>query len=193
MASAIAVDRALAGGEERFPGNAGGIVNPRLFRARVTARGLALLGHRAAGIAEAARYSQAYRLYTLALAQQPDLGAMNRLREAPSMSTGERWLLAAAYRLANQPDAAAALVKGDRLDVVAGPGDEYTFGSQLRNRALVLQGLALMGREADAAKLVDAISGELADGEWHSTQSVAFALVSVARWAQASRGLQAQR
>ncbi len=138
-----------------------------------------------AGIAEAARYSQAYRLYTLALAQQPELGAMNRLRESRTLSTGERWLLAAAYRLANQPDAAAALVKGDKLDVVAGPGDEYTFGSRLRNRALVLQGLTLMGRDADAARMIDSISADLADGQWYSTQSVAFALVSVARWAQA--------
>jgi uncharacterized protein YfaS (alpha-2-macroglobulin family) len=138
-----------------------------------------------AGIAEAARYSQAYRLYTLALAQQPELGAMNRLRESPTLSTGERWLLAAAYKLANQPDAASALVKADKLDVVAGAGDEYTFGSRLRNRALVLQGLTLLGRDAEASRLVDDISGELADGQWYSTQSVAYALVSVARWAQA--------
>jgi uncharacterized protein YfaS (alpha-2-macroglobulin family) len=32
---------------------------------------------------------------------------------------------------------------------------------------------------------VDAISADLADGRWHHTQAVAFALVSVARWAQA--------
>jgi uncharacterized protein YfaS (alpha-2-macroglobulin family) len=142
-------------------------------------------GNVSAGIAEAARYAQAYRLFTLALAQQPDLGAMNRLRETPTMSAGERWLLASAYKLANQPDAAAALVKGEQLDVVVGPASEYTFGSRLRDRAIVLQGLALMGRDAEATKLVETISGELADGGWYSTQGVAFALVSVARWAQA--------
>jgi uncharacterized protein YfaS (alpha-2-macroglobulin family) len=139
-----------------------------------------------AGVAEAARYAQAYRLYTLALAQQPDLGAMNRLREGQTLSAGERWLLAAAYRLANQPEAAATLVKGDNLAQLGNTrGAEYTFGSALRDRAIVLQAMTLMGREAEAAKLVDAISAELADGHWHSTQAVAFALVSVARWAQA--------
>jgi uncharacterized protein YfaS (alpha-2-macroglobulin family) len=139
-----------------------------------------------AGAAEAARYAQAYRLYTLALAQQADLGAMNRLRESPSMSAGERWLLAAAYRLANQPDAATALMKNDVAASVAGSGaDEYTFGSPLRDRAILLQSLTLQGRDADAARLVDVISAELADGRWHNTQAVAFALVSVARWAQA--------
>jgi uncharacterized protein YfaS (alpha-2-macroglobulin family) len=138
-----------------------------------------------AGIAEAARYAQAYRLYTLALAQQPELGAMNRLRESASLSVGERWLLASAYRLANQSDAAQALVKGDQLATAASRAYEYTFGSRLRDRAVMLQGLTLMGRDTDAARLVDEISGDLADGRWHSTQSVAFALVSVARWAQA--------
>jgi alpha-2-macroglobulin len=140
-------------------------------------------------VVEAARYAQAYRLFTLALAQQPDLGAMNRLRERTPATTGERWLLASAYRLANQPDAAAALLKGERLDdarLASGSGAaEYTFGSPLRDRAVVLLGLTLLGRDAEAAQLIDDISGELADGHWHSTQSVAFALVSVARWAQA--------
>ncbi len=152
---------------------------------RWDANALRNAGNISAGVAEAARYAQAYRLYALALAQQPELGAMNRLRETPTMSAGERWLLAAAYKLINQPDAAAALVKGDKLDIVVGPAAEYTFGSRLRDRAIVLQALALMGREAEANRLVDQVSAELADGNWHSTQAVAFALVSVARWAQA--------
>jgi uncharacterized protein YfaS (alpha-2-macroglobulin family) len=138
-----------------------------------------------AGIAEAARYSQAYRLFTLALAQQPDLGAMNRLRETPALSAGERWLLASAYRLANQSEAAAALVKGERLDVDANAADEYTFGSRLRDKGLLLQGLTLLGREAEAANMIESISADLADGRWHNTQAVAVALVAVARWAQA--------
>jgi uncharacterized protein YfaS (alpha-2-macroglobulin family) len=101
------------------------------------------------------------------------------------MSAGERWLLAAAYQLANQPDAAAALVRNDKLEIVASAASDYTFGSRLRDRAIVLQGLVALGRDAEAAKLLDDISGELADGNWYSTQSVAFALVSVARYARA--------
>jgi uncharacterized protein YfaS (alpha-2-macroglobulin family) len=139
-----------------------------------------------AGVVEGARYAQAYRLFTLSLAGQPELGAMNRLRETATSSAGERWLLASAYKLANQPDAAAALVKNDKLEIVASAGSDYTFGSRLRDRAIVLQGLVIMGRDADAARLIDDISGELAEGDWHSTQSVAFALVSVARYAKAT-------
>ena len=40
---------------------------------------------------------QAYRLYTLALAQSPDFGAMNRLREEKGLDQLAQWRLAAAY------------------------------------------------------------------------------------------------
>ncbi|HRD38616.1 MAG TPA: hypothetical protein PLC65_08290, partial [Bacteroidia bacterium] len=40
---------------------------------------------------------QAYRLYVLALAGQPSMSAMNRLREFYSISEQARWLLAGAY------------------------------------------------------------------------------------------------
>jgi alpha-2-macroglobulin len=43
----------------------------------------------------------------------------------------------------------------------------------------------LLGKGDAAAKLVEDISAELAGEHWHHTQAVAFALVSVARWAQA--------
>ena len=46
---------------------------------------------------------QAYRLYLLALARSPELGAMNRLREFKYLSIEARWRLAAAYKLAGQP------------------------------------------------------------------------------------------
>ena len=64
---------------------------------------------------EAARYEQAYRLFTLALAGQPEIGAMNRLRESRPYSIGERWMLASAYKLAGKTDVANELAQHDRL------------------------------------------------------------------------------
>ncbi len=40
---------------------------------------------------------QAYRLYTLALAGAPEIGAMNRLREDGGLSSTAAWMLAASY------------------------------------------------------------------------------------------------
>ena len=113
---------------------------------------------------EAARYAQAYRLYTLALAQQPDLGAMNRLRESPTMSAGERWMLASAYKLADKPDVGERRWlrrRPARRPSCSTTANPYTFGSLLRDRAVVLQGLTLMGRDAESNALVEDISAQL--------------------------------
>ena len=40
---------------------------------------------------------QAYRLYLLALAKAPELGAMNRLKEYKFITPEAKWRLAAAY------------------------------------------------------------------------------------------------
>ena len=134
-----------------------------------------------ASLAEAARFAQAYRLYTLALAGQPEIGAMNRLRETPSMSLAERWLLASSYKLAGKPEVAKTLVDGKVQAFVFADSNPYTFGSLLRDRAIVLQGLTLMGRSVDADKLLEDVAAQLVSGDWHSTQSLAFALVAVAQ------------
>src|ERR1051326_1898464 len=54
LAGAVAVDRALAGGEERFPRNAGGIVDPRLLALGVAAGHLSLFDHGAARLIQPA-------------------------------------------------------------------------------------------------------------------------------------------
>ena len=132
--------------------------------------------------AEAARYAQAYRLFTLALAGQPEIGAMNRLRESKSRSVGERWLLASAYKLAGKPDVANALTQPGKLQaLVFTEPNPYTFGSLLRDRAVVLMGLTLLDRDEESNALLEDVSGQLSDENWYSTQSVSFALVAVAQ------------
>src|SRR4051812_3716232 len=80
---------------------------------------------------EASRHAQGYRLYTLALASAPDLGAMNRLREQ-SLTLAERWMLATAYQLAGKPEVAKQLADDDRVQAfVFADSNPYTFGSLL--------------------------------------------------------------
>ena len=131
---------------------------------------------------EAARYEQAYRLFTLALAGTPEIGAMNRLRESRPYSIGERWMLVSAYKLAGKPDVANELAQNDRLQAfVFNNPNPYTFGSLLRDRAVVLMGLTLLGRDEDSNGLLEQVSEQLSDMNWYSTQSVSFALVAVAQ------------
>jgi alpha-2-macroglobulin len=130
---------------------------------------------------EGSRYAQAYRLYTLALAASPEIGAMNRLREQ-RLTLGERWMLASAYKLAGKPDVAKALVETGRIEAfVFADANPYTFGSLLRDRAVVLLGMTLMGRDAETGPLLDDVAADLSGGDWFSTQSLAFALVAVAQ------------
>jgi uncharacterized protein YfaS (alpha-2-macroglobulin family) len=133
-------------------------------------------GGYASDLVNAERYAQAYRLYTLALAGAAEIGAMNRLRENVSLTLAERWLLASAYQLAGKADVARSLVEKDQLQsFVFADANPYTFGSLLRDRAVVLMGMTLLGRDAETGPLLEDVAGQLTDGSWYSTQSVAFA------------------
>jgi uncharacterized protein YfaS (alpha-2-macroglobulin family) len=127
---------------------------------------------------------QAYRLYVLARAGQPEVGAMNRLRETRDLGGVERWTLAAAYQLAGLKEAALALAKSDPL-ALRNYREDHTFGSALRDHAIVLQSMVTLGQLDKAEPLVRAISDELATENWYSTQSVAYSLLAMSQLAGA--------
>lgn len=136
---------------------------------------------------EASQLTQAYRLYVLACAGHSDLPAMNRLRERNGLGLQTRWTLAAAYAKAGRQDAARELVKG--LDTSVPPYREqaYTYGSNLRDEALIAEALMLMNETARATAVVQRIAQRLSAEGWYSTQSTAFGLMAVARVAEGSK------
>jgi alpha-2-macroglobulin len=71
---------------------------------------------------------QAYRLFTLALAGKPEMGAMNRLRLQSNLSTQARWQLAAAYQLSGQDKAALELVENAPANIEPYRINYYTYG-----------------------------------------------------------------
>lgn len=124
---------------------------------------------------------QAYRLYTLALAQKPELGAMNRLRETPELSRVARWRLAAAYALTGRNEVARELVRNTSTEVDDYTEMGYTYGSGLRDRAMILETLTLMGEEEQAMELLMYIAEELSRERWLSTQTTAYALLAIGK------------
>jgi uncharacterized protein YfaS (alpha-2-macroglobulin family) len=124
---------------------------------------------------------QAYRLYTLALAQAPELAAMNQLRERGELPVAAKWRLAAAYQLAGQSEAARALAA--KTPVVVKPYRElfFTFGSDLRDRAMILEAVFALNMAEHIGPLIKSVSDSLARNEWLSTQETAFALLALAR------------
>lgn len=127
---------------------------------------------------------QSYRLYTLTLAGAAELGAMNRLRELPALPDPARWLLAAGYQRAGLADVARQVIAGATLTVEPYAVEGPTFGSELRDRAILLESMLGIGDRFRAKDLADGIAGELAGSGWHSTQSLSFALQALARFAQ---------
>lgn len=126
--------------------------------------------------------AQAYRLYTLALAGKPNLGAMNRLREYTALSETARWQLAAAYVLAGRGDAANELMGRSSIKLDAKTHVSYDYGSIDRDRALIARALISAGRRNEAAPLINTLTDRLNSSAWMSTQETAFALAAIAEF-----------
>ena len=131
---------------------------------------------------------QAYRLYTLSLANTPDLGAMNRLRERDNLSVQGVWRLAAAYELAGQSEAADELVRGATTNVSEYREMSYTYGSATRDKAMILETLSIMDEREQAASLMKEIAEALNRRRWMSTQTTAYSLIAIARFLEIAEG-----
>ncbi|MCC6835779.1 MAG: hypothetical protein IT213_12380, partial [Cytophagales bacterium] len=132
---------------------------------------------------------QAYRLYTLALAGDAELGAMNRLREQTNLPSTAAWMLAAAYVKAGQPEAAKKLIEKLPTQVKAYQELAYSYGSDLRDKAIILETLILLGDRTRAFEIVKELSIALSDyNYWMSTQTLAWSLKSVGSFASGEKG-----
>lgn len=126
--------------------------------------------------------SQAYRLYTLALAGEADVAAMNRLKAISDISSNAKLRLAAAYAKIGQKSAALELVKSSNFEQLQ-PRSNYYFDSHERNYAMALETLVELGEKAKARNLTEKVSGFLSDKAWMSTQSTAFSLLAMGKYA----------
>ncbi|MBN2236146.1 MAG: hypothetical protein JW729_01215, partial [Bacteroidales bacterium] len=126
---------------------------------------------------------QAYRLYTLALADAPEIGAMNRLRELPNLSKQAMWRLAAAYTLAGKQNIATAMIDDKSWQLEEDNQYTFTFGSMTRDYAMILETYSLLKRQNDALPLMEMISKKLSSNEWMSTQACAYSLIAMVKFA----------
>ena len=131
--------------------------------------------------------SQAYRLYTLALAQQPELAAMNRLRETKNLSNEAKWRLAAAYALVGKEAIAKELTKLANIDFKSNTYDYRTYGSVFRNRAMALETMVLLG-DNQQRDLALSLAKNLSSQRWYSTQETSYALLAMAKMVSKNGG-----
>ncbi|AXG68751.1 putative lipoprotein YfhM [Kordia sp. SMS9] len=125
--------------------------------------------------------TQAYRLYTLALAGYPDLASMNRLRETNNLSNDAKWRLAAAYALASQKEAAEEIAKSANINFASSPAEDYyTYGSIERNRAMAMETMVIL-KDPKTIELSKRIAKDLSSNRWMSTQTAAYSLLAMGK------------
>ena len=127
--------------------------------------------------------SQAYRLYTLALAGQADVSSMNRLRETSGISNHAKLRLAAAYALIGQSQVATHIFENANISFEPVHLDYHTYGSRERNMAMGLETLVLLDRKEEALELAQSIAKVLESDTWMSTQTTAYSLLSMSKFA----------
>ena len=127
---------------------------------------------------------QSYRLFTLAIDGQAELGAMNRLRNTSDKSYQSVCKLAAAYAAIGQKDAAISLFRS-----VTKPLKEerygyyyYNYGSYGRDLALKLEAYTYLEDYTEAFKILQELSERLANDSWMSTQTTAYSLLAIGKY-----------
>ena len=127
---------------------------------------------------------QAYRLYVLALAGSPELGAMNRMKEMQQISLVAKWRLAAAYAANGKTKAANEVIFNLQTDVEPYSLSNFTYGSSDRDEAMILETLVLIGNMQEAFRQARVVSRNMLNESYFSTQSTAFGLVAMGRLAE---------
>ncbi len=108
---------------------------------------------------------------------------MNRLKELIELTKESKFRLAAAYTIVGQKSVAENLIKGLSLEN-ENNDYYYYYGSNERYSAMLLETLVATNKKAEAYKLVQDISKYLSSNNWMSTQSTAYCLLAISKFAK---------
>ncbi len=124
---------------------------------------------------------QAYRLYVLSVMGNPNTSAMNRLRNVEQLSDRATYLLAAAYGRIGQSSVGKELIAKAKGDFDKQEYDYHSFSSAIRDESIAAIALKEMDQMPNAVMMTKTIAEKLQKGNWYSTQSISFALLSIAQ------------
>jgi uncharacterized protein YfaS (alpha-2-macroglobulin family) len=133
-------------------------------------------------------FSRVYRVYLLALSGNPHIGPMNLLLEnsLKDMQDVEKWLLAGAYKLAGVTSTADRIARQTGFDVRDYNEFSGTYGSGLRDKAVILEMLIPFEMWSEADVLYKDITNHLSAGDWYSTQTTGYALLALGKYIKAN-------
>ena len=134
--------------------------------------------------------SRIYRLYVLALAGKPQVGPMNLIKENElgKMTNTEKWMLAGAYYLAGSKGTAEAIYKQAALEVEEYTETGGTYGSRVRDLAIILDVLTLFEDWNKADSVYEEVLEEVSGDYWYSTQTLGYSLLALGKYIRANAG-----
>lgn len=124
-----------------------------------------------------------YLLYLLSLAGEPQIGLLNNIYEHhfSKLEVSDKWLLAAAYKLAGMEEIAQKITK-DLPTKATKRNDSYydfSYGSVLRDDAMILNAYNEIYKMPHK-ELLSYILGQLESDKWYSTQTLGYSLLAIA-------------
>ena len=128
--------------------------------------------------------NQAYRLYTLALSGSPDRSAMNRMKEL-KLADVATWNLAASYAVSGKTQIAAEII--NKLPKTVNNYVELsgTFGSGLRDKAIILDVLTTLKQKENAFLVLKDIAEVIGSKAYCNTQATAYSLMAISKYVKA--------
>ena len=96
--------------------------------------------------------------------------------------------MAGAYAIGGKTEVVEKLVGNLNTDVEDYQDLSYTFGSGLRDRAMILETLLSMDEQTQAATLVKDISEQLSSQRWFNTQALSYSLLAIGKFCRRKRG-----
>lgn len=133
---------------------------------------------------------RAYRVFILSLAGRPVTSEMNLLDESKAASGDQIsiWHLAASFYLNGQKSKALDLVSSADKKVNNYAEFSSSFGSGLRDQAIILEALVIMNKTEEATEMAKEVSAQLATRDWYSTQSLGYAVNAMGKFAEQKIG-----
>ena len=128
--------------------------------------------------------SRTYRAYILALAGKPEISEMNQLRESKlgEMNNLQKWMLAAAYQLAGLSEKVNDIIRNAGTEIKEYTEFAGTYGSAVRDKAMILDALVVLKRFDQADALTREISKYISSSTWYSTQTIGYSIVAMGRY-----------
>ncbi|MBX2858369.1 MAG: hypothetical protein KTR17_06880 [Cellvibrionaceae bacterium] len=144
--------------------------------------------------------TNAYRLMVLARAESAEVAQMNRMRESLMQQSSNsahlqvaRWQLAIAYQHLGLNDIATQLLEAGANQPYAYDVGELTYGSQLRDTAILLSAYNALDLDRQSWQTVKVIAAGLSSDNWYSTQSLAWAFIALSQYASKTVSAQGNR